>query len=184
MEYGPKPFASSCFSGSQGELGSALALWVQGCYRSAHAAVGRDQPLLEPPERRSPSSSTCLAVRRAFLPQTPSLCLGSKRCKLKPLTACSFAPKDGDCPHFGAPAHPWSRAGGWGVQQVGKHPSKPQGQAKWGKVSSCLYKARQGDRGRQEPEQEEDSHTVKASAGTEVAALASPSPVFPVRCVA
>lgn len=69
-------------------------------------------------------------------------------------------------------------------------PSEAQGQAVWGKVpmpASCLHRARPGrgiEVGKNLSRSRMHLHPVKASAGTEVAALASPSPVFPVRCVA
>lgn len=98
--------------------------------------------------------------------------------------ARSFAPKDGDWPYFAVPG---AELGDGEFRRQENTPCKAQRQAVWGKVPmpvSCLHKARQGDRDRQERKQEEDSHTVKPSVGTEVAALASPSPVFPVRCMA
>lgn len=171
---GPSPFLPSA---SQGHRENWALPWPSECRDATEV-------LMQLWAESSPSwghrEGQPLVLPPLGLPRTCSLCLATERHQLKPLVACSFAPKEGDWAHFAVPAQHGE------FSQWENTPCEAQGQAAWGKApmpASCLHQTRQGDRGRQELSRRR-THTVKASAGTEVAALASPSPVFPVRCVA
>ena len=159
-------------------------------------AAGKETP--------PPSPSTCPAVRRAGLPQTLTLCSGIERPQLKgntpptkPLIACwqqGFCPKRWGLAPFCSSCSPQEQGWGSGAAAGRRTPchstpsQSPRASCASQSACACLLparsRARPGDRGGREPEQEKDPLASVKAASTELAALASPSPAFPVRCVA
>lgn len=201
------PLHPRAAGGAEQRPGPPAAGVPRRCRCGPGAAAGEEHPLLGPPGRRPPhtSPSACPAVSEEgwTCPNThPLLRNRETSAEAKddpakpPISFCQqgFCPKRWRLAPFCSSCLLQEQSWGTGAAAGGKCPTvapcpKTQGPAVYHRVpmpASCLHGAGLG-RGREAEESPSRRrtrlHSVKA-AGTEVAVLASPSPVFPVRCVA